>query len=153
MIKDTLKNACRYYGLGENIKTALEFMQKTDFTKMADGKYELTGKKVYYLVERYDTVPISDKTEFEAHGVYLDIQLFISGHEVIPHKFVEDLTVKIPYDSDDDGATFFYDKNASLIRYAPGDIAFFFPNDAHSPRGAVGGVPNPVNKVVFKVKL
>ena len=56
-------------------------------------------------------------------------------------------------ESEDDGATYFYDKNASPIRYAPGDIAFFFPNDAHSPRGAVGGVPKPVNKVVFKVKL
>jgi YhcH/YjgK/YiaL family protein len=153
MIKDTLNNAYRYYGLGENIKMALEFMQKTDFTKMADGKYELSGKKVYYLVERYDTVPISDTTEFEAHGVYLDIQFFVSGHEVIPHQFIERLKVKEPFDAEQDGATFFYDKNASLISYAPGDIAFFFPNDAHSPRGAVGGVPKPVNKVVFKVKL
>lgn len=49
MVTDNIKNADLYYGMGERIKKALEFLKETDFSKMEPGKYEIDGSNVYAL--------------------------------------------------------------------------------------------------------
>jgi len=50
MITDHISNASRYFPISKGLKTALQYLAITDFTKLATGKYEIESDDVYALV-------------------------------------------------------------------------------------------------------
>ena len=80
MIKDKLKNAKTYYNLGENLKKGLLWLEKNDLEKLADGRYEIDGDKVFASIQTYET---KDDANYESHRNYIDIQYMINGCEKI----------------------------------------------------------------------
>ena len=77
MILDTLNQAEKYFGLDPRIKMGLEYLQKTDFSQVQDGTYELDGRDVFVAVMSYNS---KEKGRFEAHEQYIDIQYIIEGN-------------------------------------------------------------------------
>ena len=59
MIADVLKNRQIYAAISPRIKTALEYIAKTDFSSMEPGRYELDGSNLFALVQAYDSIPES----------------------------------------------------------------------------------------------
>ena len=147
MIFDTLENIKNYEGLGR-VYTALEFLSKTDFTKMELGKYELQGDDIFYMVQRYVTDP--DKTISEAHEKYIDIQFMVDGEEIIGVAPIS--CEKTETEAKPQNDVWFYECKTEPLTLIKNSFMVLYPNDLHCPGVAVDGA-KACHKVVVKVKV
>ena len=146
MIFDTLENIGNYKGLGRDT-TALEYIAKTDFTDLELGKYEVDGDNIYFMVQEYETHPLTAVAE--AHEKYIDIQLVLSGVEymgVAPISCEKKL-VQVKEGKD----CSLYECESDQVTLNPGRFAVLYPKDSHKP-GVAKGEPTQVRKIVVKVK-
>ena len=92
MVIDKIENSKLYVSLSEKIAKAFAYINKTDLSQLALGKYEIDNNDIFAFVQEYDT---KDKSEckLEGHSKYIDIQYIISGVELIG---VTSLTNQIP---------------------------------------------------------
>lgn len=148
MIVDTLKNARLYYGLNDNIKTALEYLEKTNLENLPCSKHEISGTDIFIIVEEYNSKPI-EQGRWEAHRKYTDIQIVIKGEEKLGYTNVKNIRTTIEYDAEKD--ILFGEGNGSFINASAGNFLIFTPEDAHMPGIAINS-PSPVKKAVIKVK-
>ena len=149
MIIDKLKNAESYYSLGQNFKTAFEYLQKTDMANLENGKYEINGDEIFVSVQDYTTKPI-EKGRWEAHRKYADIQYIINGSEQLGYTDIEQLTRETEYDSEND--IIFLSGKGQYTNAKAGDFLIFFPQDAHMPCINIKNAEY-VKKAVVKIKL
>ena len=145
MIFDKIENINNYKGLGR-VYTALEFMAKTDFTKIPVGKYQLDGDNIYYMVQQYNTNP--DKTVAEAHKKYIDIQYIVKGEEIIAVAPIQ--AEKKLVDAKEEKDVWHYECETQPMILKDGDFMVLYPSDLHLPGKAVNE-PREVLKVVLKV--
>jgi len=150
MIADTLKNIGCYYGLGERIATALDFLKATDFSKLPDGRVEIQGDDIFAMLMGY-TTKSREEGRWEAHRDYIDIQFLIEGHELIGVTDVSALNVSDAYDSAKD-IVFFDDADGDFLGLSGSKFVLLFPQDAHMPY-ITDGVESAVRKVVIKIKV
>jgi len=151
MIKDNLKHARTYAGLGARFAKAVEFAAATDFSKIADGNYELDGRNLHYMLMSPTTGAAAER-KYENHRKYVDLQLMLAGREIMWCTDVENLKPAGDYDAQKD-LCFFKDGPAGVeMPMSTGDFAIFFPHDAHKPLCAIDA-PAPVRKLVVKILL
>ncbi len=134
------------------IVRALEFLRKSDFSTMEDGRYEIDGDRMYATVSRYLTKP-AEECRPEAHRRYADVQYLAKGQELIGWcAFTPDLKAEAPYDEAKD--IIFYEKLTpeSNLLLSEGSFAVLMPKDIHRPCTAVEG-PEEVLKVVVKISI
>jgi YhcH/YjgK/YiaL family protein len=148
MILDQLQNAAWYFGAHERLTKALRYLQNTELSHHASGRYEIEGNGIFMLVQEYETKP-REKGFWEAHRQYMDIQYVASGVELMGYANLNALRVD-EYDESRDfvpafGEGMFFEMHA-------GAFAIFAPQDAHMPGIAVGE-PQPVRKIVMKVRV
>ncbi|MFB6317862.1 YhcH/YjgK/YiaL family protein [Saccharicrinis sp. FJH54] len=149
MVTDKLSNAPLYYALGERIKKGLEYIQKTDFSLLEDGKYTIDGDAIFAAVSHYSTKPV-EEAKTENHRNYIDIQYVVKGQEKIGYAPYKGQEPSVAYNSEKDVS--FYDCPVSLFTMNEGSFAIFFPDDIHTPGVAVTG-PGNVMKVVVKIRV
>jgi len=152
MIIDSLTHCDDYVALHPLFPAAFDYLKSFD-PNTPDGKYEIDGKRLYAVVQRYETAPEETKA-WEAHRVYADIQYIVSGRENIVYAPVDELQSTIPYNEVKDvekysGASV---KNASTTVIPAGHFGIYLPQDGHRP-GCMVGSPELVVKVVIKVQL
>ncbi len=145
MIYDSLRYIDNYKNLGE-VYTALKFLAETDFSKMELGKYEL-NENAYYMVQEYDTKP---KDVSEAHEKYIDIQMLVSGEEVIGVAFID--CEKTLVEAKPEKDVWKYACETQPIKLGAGDFMVLYPTDIHKP-GVTLGESVRCRKVVVKVKV
>jgi len=82
MVIDKIENYKLYVSLSEKIAKAFAYINETDLSQTALGKYEIDNDDIFALVQEYDT---KDKNEckLEGHSKYIDIQYIIYGVELI----------------------------------------------------------------------
>ena len=51
MIFDRLNNAKQYFKLDENLKKGFEFLLNNDLKSLKEGKYEISGDKIFANVQ------------------------------------------------------------------------------------------------------
>ena len=130
-----------------------DFLAKVD-DAMPAGRVSLDGERLYVGLDRYDARPAT-ACVLESHRRYIDVQLLLSGTEIIRVYDTSRLTVAQAYDAKRDVA--FYeageDKSpvAAEVVMTPGRACMLFLEDAHMPGVAVAGASSGVVKVVFKV--
>jgi YhcH/YjgK/YiaL family protein len=152
MIVDCLENAALYHGLGPRFKMALDYLSRTDFSQMPDGRYELDGDNVFAIVVRYETKP-ADAAKWEAHRKYTDVQYMVEGRERMGYTPLNArLTASQPYDSEKD--VVFYNAQGDFIDAPAGRFIIFMPHDVHAPGIAADAkaAPSRVFKVVVKCR-
>jgi YhcH/YjgK/YiaL family protein len=149
MIIDGIKNAALYQGLNAGIRTALDYLAKTDFSAMAPGRYDIDGSNVYALVQQYETKP-REKGLWEAHRRYIDVQFVAAGIEVMGYAPLGNCNVTQEYSSEKDCA--FFSGNGDYVTARAGTFVIFFPEDVHMPCLVSDG-PVTVRKVVVKVAV
>jgi YhcH/YjgK/YiaL family protein len=150
MIADVLKNRHIYSAISPRIKTALEYIAETDFSKIEPGRYELDGSNMFALVQAYDSIP-KDQGKWECHKKYIDIQYIAEGIEQIGCNNIDKMVVTTEYNPDKDIA--FLSGDGDFITYSKGSYGIFFPDDAHQPKIAADNIPVKVKKVVIKIKV
>ena len=68
MIVDKLENAGLYAGISEKIAKALDVLKDKGLAQKEDGRYDIDGDEMYYLVLRYQSKHVKEeKLKFEAH--------------------------------------------------------------------------------------
>jgi YhcH/YjgK/YiaL family protein len=151
MIADSTPNSARY-PFGPAWAAAFEFL-KTLTPDSETGKRFIQGNELYASVDCYNTKPRAD-AKLETHRKYVDIQVLLSGKEVIEVFPKNGLTVSAPYNPERDVE--FYQKpegTHACVTLEPGQFLVFFPDDAHMPCLMAETSPEPVKKVVFKIAL
>jgi YhcH/YjgK/YiaL family protein len=146
MVIDQLKNAALYLGTHPRIGEAFRYLQKTDFSKVEPGRYEIDGTNVFALVQQYDT-KAKKKGRWETHRKYIDVQYVFSGMELFGYADTERLE-SVAYD---EGKDFHEWKgNGDFLQVPAGTFLILFPQDAHMP-GISVSASQPVKKIVMKV--
>ncbi len=151
MIVDKIENIATYAGLSRGIVKALELLRDGNLAQKVDGRYEVEGKDLFYMVSSYTSKPV-DECKFETHEKYIDVQAVLSGQESMGYAPVADLTLQMPYDSSKDIAFYGNPGNYTKIALAAGMFCVFYPHDGHMPGGRLNG-PSDVRKVVIKVRI
>jgi len=149
MIADSIQNSS-LYPFGPAWKAAFEFL-KTLTPDSETGKRLIQGDKIFAGVDCYETKSRAD-AKLETHRKYVDVQVLLSGSEVIEIFPKRGLTVSEPYNPEKDAE--FYAKPSephAKVILKPGQFLVFFPDDAHMPCLMTGSSPEPVKKVVIKV--
>ena len=130
MIFDKIENAKLYEAINPLIAKALDYIKKTDFSKLENGKHVINGDTLFAILQEYETKNDCD-SKLEAHRKYIDVQYVISGEELIG---VTPLINQPPckeYDEENDYAL--YDYTCSFIKVLPEQFAILFPEDLHKP--------------------
>ena len=127
---------------------AFAFLKEHDLSTLASGKYEIDGENVFASVTESPSKDF-DKTNWESHRNYVDLQYVIEGKELIGVNPVAKSVVTHPYDEKKDAAN--YTADGKIYEATPGTFFIFFPTDAHRPNITPGG-NKVVKKLVIKVR-
>jgi YhcH/YjgK/YiaL family protein len=152
MIVASLSSISRYRGISKNLDIAFDWLEEGAWRQLSAGKYQIRGDEVFALVQEYVTKEHS-ACRFEAHRRYIDIQMLISGKETIEVVPVDSLSVIEPYKPDIEFFACPEAWGAHALAMTAGQCVILFPEDAHRPCMNVGGVAEPVRKLVVKVAL
>ena len=149
MIADTLQNAS-LYSQSEAFQKAFEFIKGIS-EDIAVGRYPIDGDDIFTIVSTYRTKPFAEG-RLEAHKKYTDIQLLLSGEEMIySHPIDDSLVIETPYSEENDIT--FYDIPEELMcdtQLIPGRFAIYYPTDGHMPQ-IESSLMTTVKKVVIKI--
>lgn len=128
----------------------LDFLAKTDFSKLTPGRYEIEGDSIFALVQEYQTAPKTEK-KAETHAKYIDIQYIDNGTEVIGFALanhsneVEENLLEVK------DAIFYKTVMGEMdLIIGKGEYAVFSPGEIHRP-GCNFGSGSRVRKVVVKI--
>lgn len=147
MVVDTLENLEKYASLNPLFTQAIDFLKSHDLNAMEVGKTELKGTDLVINVAQ-TTPKTKEQAKLETHNAFIDIQIPLSGTEVMGYTAAKDcVPANAPYSAEKD-ITFFEGPAESYIAIKPGMFAIFFPQDGHAP----GITPDGVKKVIVKVK-
>ena len=145
MIFDSIENAELYFGLGERIKLALEFIKNTDFKSIKEETIEIDGKNVFAMIQKYNTRNTED-AKWESHRKYIDIQYMIDGAENMGFVLSDYLDIIEDYNEEKDVE--FLEGLGDYVQVNEGEFVVFFPDDAHMP-----GIKIKENEMVHKVVI
>ena len=151
MIVDKIENASLYNGVSGQIAKALKILCSKEISTAAEGKHEVEGSRLFYLVQKYLTKP-RNQGQMEAHKKYIDIQCVLDGQESI---FVENLSsckLASVYNENDDAAMYEVPKSFSEVYMSKGMFCILFPQDGHLPC-CTAVSESKVHKIVFKVAI
>ncbi|MDD3375234.1 MAG: YhcH/YjgK/YiaL family protein [Candidatus Omnitrophica bacterium] len=150
MIFDSLDRLNLYESIPRS-KEIVEFLNANDFLNLELGDRKIIGDDLIAKVMEYETKP-HEELFFETHDHHIDVQVMLSGGEVMQVINTEHL---IPAQGPDiQGDFHFYKPNGpfSSIYVAKRFFTVFFPWDAHRP-GCSLDQNKTVKKVVFKIKI
>ena len=135
-----------YKELNPNFAKAIEFIKGNDLSKLPLGRNEICGDLVFANV--MEVQPKSkEEACVEVHRRYIDIQIPISGDEVMGYIPLCELPAP-DYNENDDAALYSATIPARDYFNVKNDqFVIFFPQDGHAP--AI--TPVVVKKVVVKV--
>ena len=149
-VVDSLANVGAYAKLGKNFAKAVEFLQRKDLMRLPNGRYELDGENAYAVVQEATLKPWGSGRP-EVHHEYFDIQIPLSGEEIIG---VGRFDPSVPGDFDESKDIGFYDGTAvEPLTLRPGEFAILYPNAcAHAPCCSEDAAGTPIRKIVIKVR-
>lgn len=128
---------------------AFAFLRDHNLDSLPKGKYVIDSDNVTASVS-IDPSKDFEKTNWESHRKYIDVQCIISGEEKMGLWPLSDATVIKPYDEKKDVVN--YTATGEFYVAGAGDFFIFFPDDVHRPNITPGG-NKVVKKIVIKVRV
>lgn len=154
MILDNLNTTLADYGgINPKIARAMEWLKSRDLAAIEPGQViAVEGDRIKAQVQSYTTQE-PGAARFEAHRLFIDVQIIVSGRETILWAPLARLPrIHTPYDYEKD-ILFFEEPGWSVpVRMEAGDFLILFPSDGHKPRCLVER-PEEVGKIVLKVSV
>lgn len=148
MIIDSVLGLERYFALHPKFEKVYQFLRQQPLDSLAEGRYEIEGNEVYAMISDKPGKQAED-AKLEVHDSYIDIQILVRGQEsmgYLDRRFCKE--IHTPYDAVKDIA-FYKDLPEVFFTLEPGNLAIFFPYDAHAPMIGTGAI----RKIVVKVKV
>ena len=146
MIVDHIDNWRLYEAAHSLFPLAFACLAKTDWTKVEDGRFSISGEDVFAIVDRRRGKG-TDNAKLEVHREYIDIQFIVQGEDLMGYRPLFDCQSPEPFDADRD-VGFFADRPATWVGIQENCFTIFFPTDPHAPMGSDG----EFQKVVVKVR-
>lgn len=148
MIVSNLNNTERIESLHPLFKKLFDYVKAHDILNTPCGRIDIDGDNLYINNVNPECIP-AEKQVLEVHRDYIDVQILLQGKETIGWKALEDSKEEVkPYEKDGDCALY-SDTPTTWIHLVPGQLAIFFPEDAHAPVIGEG----KIRKMIAKVKL
>ena len=151
MILDRIENLNLYKGLSQRLTKALDALKDDKIGEKPDGRYDVDGDNIFYLVQRYKSLPF-EEAKLEAHRKYIDVQFVAAGQEVIGYIPIAGMRACEDYNADNDAAFYQLTDDVTQLKLKAGMFCVFYPEDAHAPCRYVGSSCD-VTKIVVKVKV
>lgn len=150
MIFDSLEHAGCYF-TGDWWDETLAYI-RTATTSLPDGVHQVRGEAIVARVHSGKTRRAGDSVP-ESHLAYVDVHVVLDGRETIAVWPADRLTIRTPYDKEQDVMFYASPAEAGLrLNLQPGFFAVFFPQDAHMTQIAQGE-PEPIKKLVMKISV
>ncbi len=134
------------------IRQALEFIQKTDWKAIENGKHPIDGDKMFANVMDMTTRPF-EGSHPEIHEKYIDLMYWPEGGEKIgiaPYLGIEPILESRP---ENDIAFLASVDGESVLTATEGCFGVFFPWDAHRPGLFLEDGPAVSRKCVVKISV
>lgn len=134
------------------IRQALEFIQKTDWKAIENGKHPIDGDKMFANVMDMTTRPF-EGSHPEIHEKYIDLMYWPEGGEkigVAPYLGIEPILESRP---ENDIAFLASVDGESVLTATEGCFGVFFPWDAHRPGLFLEDGPAVSRKCVVKISV
>jgi YhcH/YjgK/YiaL family protein len=109
------------------------------------------GRDVFALEQAYEAKPPAEG-KWEAHERHIDVQVVVTGRELMGVIDVSGLRLTEDYRAERDLMFFGPAEGGSTLKVGPGGVAVFFPVDGHMPSLADGAAV-VVRKTVVKVPV
>ncbi len=153
MIVTDLAHLPKQLRRSDGFEKGIAFLRRQGWRAVAQDVIEIDGARVFAKLQRYETQIADDSPNFEGHRKYIDIQYIAEGTETIFWSQIDSIKVTVPYDDANDIWFGTRAKNETTsILLAPGQLAVFFPDDAHATR-LTQDSPAQVKKVMVKVAV
>lgn len=136
--------------LQQRCMEAVNYLCQLKGEDLSVGSHDV-DENLYFNVQEYDTDGNVEKP-YESHKKYVDIQLLLSGEEIMQVTDINRLQVSVPYDEDKDCVLYYPSDNKSGVVLRPGSVMILYPKDGHRTI-ALNGNPCKVKKLVGKVKI
>lgn len=149
MIFDKLTNIGFYKGINRNLDTAIDYILHNELSALPLGRTELDGDNVYVNVMEAEAGPLETRN-YEIHKNYMDIQIDLSGVEIIHTGDTDSMTVE-NYNAETDFAAAQSNLLASCT-IGPGNFIICMAGEPHKP-GIAASDHTALKKCVFKVHL
>lgn len=147
MIYDKLTNIALYKGTNQNLDIAIDYILTHDLSNLPLGKTSLKGDEVYINVMEAKAGALETRS-YEIHKEYMDIQIDLSGIEIIQIGDGSQMTVK-DYNSQTDFGVAECDDLTSCTM-GPGNFIVCMAGEPHKP-GIAASEETALKKCVFKV--
>ena len=145
MVIDNLKNMRDYESLHPLFAKAFDYIEQTDLNALEPGKIVLVENELFVNVFQWGP-KTKEEAKLETHNEYIDIQVPITGVEVMGYTQRADLP-EAKYDATVD-MSLYEGLSTDYITVKPGMFTIFFPEDGHAP----GITPTGLKKIIIKVK-
>lgn len=146
MILDSIRCLNRYNSINPLFSEVTKFLSRPDIAELPNGRHEIDGDHVYAIVMRADGRS-KEESQLEIHNKYIDVQVVLDGVETMGWKARANCSAPVDnYDADKD-FQFYTDSAETWVDVHAGQLAIFFPEDAHAPLVSTGFI----HKVVVKV--
>lgn len=152
MILGDLTSKNFFKGLPQVLAEICFKLNEMDLQSLETGRHDLTDT-IYMNVMEFETSEASSK-KAELHHKYIDIQVLISGSELIEYGVNEpDLSTYTDYNDNDDYQLTPDIPNKSAVYLTPKMFAVFFPYEPHKPGCIARTAPELIKKLVVKVPV
>lgn len=128
---------------------AFAYLRDTNLNTLANGRHVIDGENVFAIVSE---APSKDyeKTAFESHKNYIDLQFVINGEENMGKAPLNKVKLDKEYNERND--IMFYLGDGEIYTVPQNTFMLFFPSDAHRPNISPGG-NKVVKKIVLKIRV
>lgn len=135
----------------KRVETAVEYLLNLEVSEKDVGKKNIVNENFFYFVQSYMTKPATE-CKLESHRMYTDIQVVVSGNEIIDLADISRLSAKEEYNIENDVIFWNIPQRMARIAMGAGSYIILYPENAH--RGMVCIKESErVLKIVGKVKI
>ena len=143
----------KYASIKELSPSGYDFVNKALQNGVENGKYPLENG-AYAAVSEYESKPF-EVAKFESHKKFIDVQLILSGREIIgvmPTERMRLGTCIGEYNPDKDVELYRECGEYEAKVLEPGDFLILYPEDGHMPGVQIDG-PEAIKKIVLKIPV
>lgn len=150
MIYDKLTNISRYLGINANLDIAVSYVLTHDLSSLSIGKTVLDGDMIYINVMEASASP-EEQQKYEIHKNYMDIQIDLTGTEIIQIGDSSSMQPLDTYNPETDFGTVDCRRLTSCTM-GKGNFIICMAGEPHKP-GISSGQDTALLKCVFKVHV
>ncbi|MDO4642661.1 MAG: YhcH/YjgK/YiaL family protein [Cardiobacteriaceae bacterium] len=138
-------------GVSPVVSKVLDFLKTQSLADLPDGHHAIEDEDFFVNIFRYSTAA-EDERIWEAHRDYIDVQLVLEGHEIAQQAFISECQQGV-YDAERDYVPIVPPSIKARFVLGVGQLAVFYPEDAHQTGVLTGAHAEDIRKAVFKVRV